>query len=279
MLRSRLQGTSIVTGVLVLTLVLVLLWSLLPVIWLVATSLKPARLANALPPDWTFLPDFENYANILQHGDFVPYLWNTVLVASVTSALATVFGTLSAYSFVRFNFRGSYLLPLFYLILRMVPRVVLVVPYFIIMGELGLLNTRTSLIVSYTTFALPFAIWLMIGFFKELPAEIEEAGLVDGATRIQVLLHIVVPVTAPGIATTALFAFLLGWNEFIFSLILAGPDSRTLPVLVAGFDTDRGILWGEMTAAATLIVLPVIVLAVVLQRHIVRGLTMGAVKG
>jgi multiple sugar transport system permease protein len=120
---------------------------------------------------------------------------------------------------------------------------------------------------------------MMIGFLKELPLDLEDAAMVDGCNRWQVLRHVVVPLAAPGIATTAIFAFLLGWNEFLFSLILSGPESRTLPVMVAGFETDRGIRWGQLSAAAMSIMLPVIAVALVLQRHIVRGLTLGAVKG
>jgi multiple sugar transport system permease protein len=161
----------------------------------------------------------------------------------------------------------------------MVPRITLVLPFYVIFTQLHLINTRAALIVSYTTFALPFGIWMMIGFLQDLPIDLEEAAAVDGCNRWQILRHIVVPLAAPGIATTAIFAFLLGWNEFLLALILAGPDSRTLPVMVAGFETDRGILWGQFSAAAIAIMLPVVVVALILQRHIVRGLTLGAVKG
>jgi multiple sugar transport system permease protein len=212
-------------------------------------------------------------------SDFQRYLVNTLVVATVTSVLATAIGFLSAYSFTRFKYRGSSFLPLFYLVIRMVPRITLVLPLYVIFTQLHLINTRTALIVSYITFALPFGIWMMIGFLQDLPIDLEEAAAVDGCDRWQILSRIVIPLSAPGLATTAIFAFLLGWNEFLLALILAGPDSRTLPVLVAGFETDRGILWGQFSAAAISIMLPVVAVALALQRHIVRGLTMGAVKG
>ena len=167
-------------------------------------------------------------------------------MATVTSVLAATIGFLSAYAFTRFHFRGGTFLPLFYLVVRMVPRITLVLPLYVIFTQLHLLNTRAALIVSYTTFALPFGIWMMIGFLKELPIDLEEAAAVDGCNRWQILQKVVVPLAAPGIATTAIFAFLLGWNEFLFSLILAGPDSRTLPVLIASFDSDRGMLVGSV---------------------------------
>src|ERR671933_514569 len=256
-----------------------LLWAVGPVAWMALTSIKPDQLVAVVPPAWIFTPTFANYAALLGSADFQRYLTNTLIVATATSVLASIIGFLSAYSFTRFKYRGSTFLPLFYLVIRMVPRITLVLPFYVIFTQLHLINTRTALIVSYTTFALPFGIWMMIGFLQDLPIDLEEAAAVDGASRWQILSKVVVPLAAPGIATTAIFAFLLGWNEFLLALILAGPDSRTLPVLIAGFETDRGILWGQFSAAAIAIMLPVVVVALVLQRHIVRGLTMGAVKG
>jgi multiple sugar transport system permease protein len=256
-----------------------LIWALAPVLWMLLTSFKPDTLVSAIPPAWVYVPTLANYAALFATSDFQRYLANTLVVATVTSALATVIGFLSAYSFTRFKYRGSSFLPLFYLVIRMVPRITLVLPFYVIFTQLHLINTRTALIVSYTTFALPFGIWMMIGFLQDLPIDLEEAAAVDGCDRWQILSKIVIPLAAPGLATTAIFAFLLGWNEFLLALILAGPDSRTLPVLVAGFETDRGILWGQFSAAAISIMLPVVAVALVLQRHIVRGLTMGAVKG
>ena len=262
-----------------LVVAFMLFWALGPIAWMLLTSIKPDNLVSAVPPVWIFAPTVANYAVLFGSADFQRYLVNTLIVASVTSVLATTFGFLSAYSFTRFRYRGSTFLPLFYLVVRMVPRISLVLPFYAIASYLGLLNTKIALISSYTTFALPFGIWMMIGFLKELPVDLEEAAAVDGANRWQILSRIVIPLAAPGIATTAIFAFLLGWNEFLFALILAGPESRTLPVMVAGFETDRGVLWGQFSAAAVSIMLPVIAVALVLQRHIVKGLTMGAVKG
>ena len=256
-----------------------LLWALGPVAWMLLTSIKPDTLVAASPPVWVFEPTLSNYMTLLGSTDFQRYLTNTLIVATITSALAATLGFLSAYAFTRFRFRGATSLPLFYLVVRMVPRITLVLPLYVIFTQMHLLNTRAALIVAYTTFALPFGIWMMIGFLKELPIDLEEAAAVDGCNRWQVLQKVVVPLASPGIAVTAIFAFLLGWNEFLFSLILAGPDSRTLPVLIASFDTDRGVLWGQFSAAAVSIMLPVAAVALLLQRRIVSGLTMGAVKG
>jgi multiple sugar transport system permease protein len=256
-----------------------LFWALGPIAWMLLTSIKPDNIVASMPPVWVFAPTLQHYSALFTSPDFQRYLMNTLIVASVTSVMATVFGFLSAYSFTRFRYRGSMFLPLFYLVVRMVPRISLVLPFYVILSQIQMLNTKTALILSYTTFALPFGIWMMIGFLKELPIDLEEAAAVDGCNRWQILTKVVIPLAAPGIATTAIFAFLLGWNEFLFSLILAGPESRTLPVMVAGFETDRGIRWGELSSAAISIMLPVVMVALFLQRHIVKGLTMGAVKG
>jgi multiple sugar transport system permease protein len=261
-------------------IVLGLLWSLGPLVLMYTAAFKTDADLYKLPPVLIFTPTLENYQKLLDTTPFLQYLWNTLYVSISTTVLALVFGSLSAYSFTRFRFPGSDALPLFYLVMRMLPRFVLVIPYYLLMRQLGLLNTSSALIFAYTSFSLPFVIWLMIGFFKEIPIELEEAGMVDGASRVQVFLRIVVPLVAPGLAATAIFAFLLGWNELLFSLVLAGRDTRTLPALATAVAvSDRGIEWGPLNAMGSLVLLPVIVMALLVQRHIVKGMTMGAVKG
>lgn len=258
---------------------LAVIWSLAPLYWMYATSLKPPELVWQLPPAIIFPPYFEHYRQVFVTTQFWPYLVNTLIVAVVTTVLSLAVGSLAAYGFTRFRFPGSDALPLFYLVVRMLPRFVLVIPLYIVMREIGLLNTRQALILAYTTFSLPFVIWLMIGFFKEIPIDLEEAAMVDGCHRLQVLWKIVLPLAAPGLAATSIFTFLLGWNEFLFSLVLAGRDSRTLPNIATGFATDRGVEWGLVMATGSLVLLPVIALALIVQKHIVRGMTLGAVKG
>jgi multiple sugar transport system permease protein len=259
---------------------LALVWSLGPLYLMYSGSLKNDADLYTLPPPILFEPTLENYRRLLDTTPYLQYLVNTLIVASSTTVLSLVFGSLAAYSFTRFRFPGSDTLPLFYLVMRMLPRFVMVIPYYLLMREIGLINTHSALILAYTSFSLPFVIWLMIGFFKEIPIELEEAGMVDGASRVQVFMRIVVPLVAPGLAATAIFAFLLGWNELLFSLVLAGRDSRTLPnIAVSVVTTERGVEWGVLNAMGSLTLLPVIVMALLVQRHIVKGMTMGAVKG
>lgn len=252
-------------------------WSILPIALMLLTSVKPANVA-ARPTELAFRPTLDNYRAVLEQTPFLSYLGNTVIVAAATTVLSITFGSLAAYSFARFRFPGHEALPLFYLVVRMVPRIVLVVPYFMLLNRLGLLNTYPGLFLSYTTFALPFVIWMMLGFFKEIPVDLEEAGLVDGCNRLTVLRDVVVPLVAPGLVATAIFTFLLGWNEFLFALILSGASTRTLPMIVASFETERGVEWGPMSAASILIILPIILFALGMQRYLIRGLTAGAVK-
>src|SRR5579875_1587106 len=246
---------SIVHAILIF---LAVVWSLGPLYWMVATAVMPSALDHAVPPVLIFTPTFNNFSLLLKTTPFMRYLNNTMIIASATTLSSLFFGSLAAYSFARFRYPGSDLLPLFYLVLRMLPRFVLVIPYYLLLRMLGLLNTHVALILGYTTVALPFVIWMMIGFFKEIPVELEEAGMVDGAGRLGVLVRIVLPLALPGLAATSIFAFLLGWNELLFSIILAGRDTHTLAQMPLTFETDQGTDWGLVMAAGTLILLPVI---------------------
>ncbi len=258
---------------------LAVIWSLLPLYWMYSTALKPSELDRRVPPVFIFTPTLENVAKMLQTTPFLLYLKNTLIIASVTTVGALVLGALAAYSFTRFRYPGSDFLPLAYLVIRMLPRFVLVIPYYLLMRTFGLLNTHSALILAYMGFSLPFVIWMLIGFFKEIPIELEEAAMVDGCDRLTVLARIVLPLVAPGLAATAIFAFLLGWNELLFSLVLSGRDTRTLAQLPLTFATDAGTDWGMVMAAGSLVLLPVIVFALSVQRYILRGMTLGAVKG
>lgn len=260
-------------------MVLSLAWSTFPVYWMVSRSFLTGADILAFPPHWVARPLLDNYEILLGQTAFLRYLANTVVVSVSTTALALALGVPAAWSLARFRFRGSGVIPLLFLLLRMVPRVTVIVPFYVLMRALGLLDTYLSLILSYTTFALPFVVWMVMGFFKEIPVELEEAAQVDGCSRTRAMVQVVLPLAAPGIAATGIFAFLLGWNEFLFPLILSGRATRTLPVLIAGFVTDREVMWGVMCAGGTLIILPILAFSLYAQRYIVRGLSMGSVKG
>ncbi len=256
-----------------------LAWTLIPLVWMLSASLKTELVLYLRPPRWIFPPVLDSYRQVLFQNPFGAYFVNSLVVAVGTTVGAMVLGCLAAYGFSRFVFRGAAIIKFLILLTRMIPRIALVVPYFLMMLRLGLLDTYAGLVLAYISFALPFTVWLMIGFLDEVPRDVEEAAFVDGCSRLRAFRDVVLPLAAPGLVVTGIFAFLLSWNEFLFALILSGVHAKTLPVVIAGFNTDVGPLYNVMSAAATLVMVPTVVLTLVLQRHVVRGLTLGAVKG
>jgi multiple sugar transport system permease protein len=263
----------------ILALIPVLIWTLFPIYWVLTASFKTELSLYAKPPQWLFTPIIENYRRVLFNIPFFQYMTNSLVIALGTTVGSLVLGTLAAYGFSRVRFRGSEALRFLVLVTRMVPRMTLVVPYYLLMLKIGMLDTYSGLVIAYVSFAMPFSIWLLIGFFDDVPIQVEEAAMVDGCSPWGTLFRIVIPIAAPGLAVAAIFAFLVSWNEFLFALILSGPASKTLPVVIAGLTTDLGPLYGEMSAAAVMVMLPNIIMTIILQRYVVRGLTLGAVKG
>jgi ABC-type glycerol-3-phosphate transport system permease component len=253
---------------------------LFPVYWAVAASLGPeARLfgAPALMPATLTL---EHYRALFEERAFWVPIRNSLVVASGTTLLAVSLGALCAYALARLRFRGKALLLAGVLAVSMFPQVSIISPLFLVLRAAGLINTYPGLVLPYLTFAMPLSIWLLVGFFRQLPAEIEEAALVDGATRLRVLRDVVVPLAWPGVATTAILTFLYSWNEFLFALSFTlGPERHTVPVAITLFRGQYQVAWGQVLAGAIVATLPVAALVLVAQRRIVQGLTAGAVKG
>jgi multiple sugar transport system permease protein len=264
-------------------LVVALLVALAPVYWMLTISLKTELDQFASPPKWfSFTPTLEHYYDAFVTRSFGQYLVTSAIVAVVSTACALVIGTLAAYALTRFRFPYGLdrKLSLWILSTRMFPAIVTVVPLFLMMRDLRLLNTKTALIIVYTGFNLPFVIWMMRGFFAEVPQDLEEAALVDGDSRLGALVRIVLPLVAPGLAATAVFCLIVCWNEFLFALVLTQTDAAmTLPVGIAGRVTQYEIKWGVMSAAGAVAMMPILVFALAMQRYLVRGLSLGAVKG
>jgi multiple sugar transport system permease protein len=260
-----------------------LLFSIFPMYWLVISAFKTRAELFQIPP--TFWPHdftFENFQSAFGARDFDRFLLNSLLVAGVSTAISLVIGSLAAYSLARFRLPWKLNRHVSFWILstRMVPPIVAIVPLFVLFGSLGLVNTYAGLIIAYGVFNLPFVVWMMMGFFRDLPVALEEAALVDGDHNLGVLYRIVLPLVRPALAATAIFTLILAWNEFLFALILmSSTDRLTLPVGTAALVTQFKIIWGDMLAAATVAALPILAFTLLVQRHLVRGLTMGAVKG
>ena len=252
--------------------------SVFPIAYLFLLSFKPAQLTFD-PSAWIFEPTLENYEAVLEGGDFTRYMLNSLIVSTFTMLIALALGSFAAYGFARFRFRGNFWLRMSMLVPQMLPPITIIVPLYVLFMRLDMLDTRQGLIVSYLTFTLPLATWMMTGFFEDVPVELEESAMVDGATRLGALLRVNLPIVAPGLAATAVLSFFYAWNEFLYAVILTGRESRTLPVTITSYMTNKAILWGRIAAAGSIVLIPVLVFAILTQRYLVRGLAGGAVKG
>lgn len=251
---------------------------LFPPVVLFLTSIKTELDALSFPPKWIFKPTLENYTEIFEFSPFAKYLLNSFIVASLNTGVVLVLGSFAAYSLARFRFKGADDIAFWILSVRMMPPVAAIIPIYIIMRNLRLLDTPWSLVITYLTFNLPFAVWMMRSFFREIPREIEESALVDGCSIFRSFRSIALPLVAPGLAATGILTFIFSWNEFLFALILTGSKAVTLPVGITGYMKETGINWGYMTAGGALALVPVILFTILAQKHLVKGLTMGALK-
>lgn len=257
--------------------------TLAPVYWMLTISFKSEIDQFSVPPRWfLFRPTLAHYSDAFFARSFGQYLITSMIVAVASTACAMLLGTLAAYALARFRWprRLGTRLSLWILSTRMFPPIVTAIPLFLMMRDVRLLNTRASLVIVYTAFNLPFVVWMMRGFFQEIPRELEEAARVDGDSRLGALVRVVLPLVAPGLAATAIFCLIVSWNELLFALILTQTDAAmTLPVGIAGRVTQYEIKWGVMSAAGVVAMMPILVFALMVQRYLVRGLSLGAVKG
>ena len=255
--------------------------SLAPIWVMIATSFKDEVILQGDTPLWFFfVPTLDNYATILTgRGKFDTYLLNSVIVGTMTTFVTLLFGGFCAYALARARFTGRSFIANATLLVRMVPPAVIAVPAFAFVMLTGIDNDLAALTFLYTAISLPFAIWLLFGFFKQIPVELEEAAIVDGATPLQVFFRVLLPLMKSGYAVAGIFTFRIAWNEFILALLLTGRNTRTLPVAAAGYITQEGVEWGRIMAMGTLIVIPPLLFTFFAARQIIAGMTAGAVKG
>jgi multiple sugar transport system permease protein len=257
----------------------VLLWTLVPILWMVISSLKPTGEITA-QPSLSFTPTLEHYEKLIGgSNDISGYFVNSVVAAGVSTLIAVVLGSLAGYGLARSRFRGKDHVAFWIISTRMAPIAAVVLPLFVIFRFTDLLGTTTGLIVAYLTFNLPFAIWIMNAFFADLPSTLEEAALMDGATRWQAFTRIALPLVLPGIATTAVLCLVFSWNDYAFASTFSGPDSQTLPIAASQLVTQTAIDWGQLTAIGTIVVAPMILVGLIVRKWLVTGLTLGAVTG
>ena len=251
-----------------------------PVIWGLLTSFKTERDVLAYPPKVIFEPTLANYREVLfGSASIVPNLASSLIVTACATALTMLFAIPAAYALARLDLPGRRGTGFYVLATQMLPPVGLIIPYYLVLQKLGALDTYSGLVVIYLTFALPFAIWLMVSYFEDIPREMEEAALLDRAGRLRALWYVILPQARGGIAVTTIFVFLNAWNEFLFAVVLGGNRVRPVTVAMYNFISVEQTLWAKLAAGAMLAMAPVIILGILAQRHIVKGLTVGAVKG
>lgn len=255
-------------------LTLLLVFVLFPLFWMIIQSLKRPIEMRAIPPIWVFTPSFAGYRHTLGQG-FMRYFFNSTFIGGASLFLSMFFGLMFAYSIARFR---QAKLGMLVLVSRMIPAMVIALPLFLLFRELGLIDTYTGIVATHITRILPLTTWIMVGFFEDLPIELEESAYIDGCSRFWTFLKISVPLVQPGIMAASILGIVQSWNNFVFVLILGGRRTMTLPLAAyrhVGFET---VDWQGLYSSATLIILPLVIATIVLQRYLVSGLTVGAVK-
>jgi multiple sugar transport system permease protein len=250
-----------------------------PVYWTLSLSVKPRSIMFSLPPKWLYQPIWDHYLSVFADGDFIRPVVNSIVLAVSSTALVVVIGTPAAYSLARLRPRGRDDLMMFVLASRMAPPIALVIPFFLLYRNFGLLQTHLGLVIAYMTFNLSFYVWLLAVFSRDIPHDLEGAGFADGYGPTYVFFRVMLPLMRPSIIATAVLVFIFAWNEFLFALILGGRTAQTLPVAISRFITPSGVQFGPLAALGTVAILPVALLVFALHKHIVRGLSLGAVKG
>ncbi|MBM6595147.1 carbohydrate ABC transporter permease [Microvirga pudoricolor] len=257
----------------------ILVFALAPYIWMVLTSIKPQAELSLWPV--RYLPEnatLDHYRELISRTSFAGNLLNSFIIAAGAAILGLAVSIPAAYAFSRFRFRGRRMLMTGFLVINMFPVVLLIIPLFVLMKNLALLDTFLGVILGHSTFAIPFAIWMLTSYFNAIPKDLDEAAMIDGATRVQTIRLIVLPLVAPGVVTAGIYIFITSWNEYLFAMMLSGQSVRTVTVALQLFIGEFTIQWGLLTAGGTLIALPVTILFLLVQRRLVGGLTAGAVK-
>lgn len=257
---------------------LVIIASLYPTLWLLVISLKSDRAAYELPVQWFFVPDFSTYVALFADREFVAALLNSIQLTTAATLLCVVFGSLAAYALSRFSFRGSGVVTSTLVLTRLVPSFAIVLPTFFIFRTFGLLDSMFGLVLALVAFQVPLTVLIMFGILQGIPTALDEAARIDGAGVARTIFTIILPVARPGLAASAVVTFILIWNEFLFILVLAGDRLVTMPMLIATFQTDKAILWSQIAASSIISLIPIALLIVFAQRHLLSGLGAGAVR-
>lgn len=270
-------ATTVKRGLALAMTILITLVFAFPLFWVVISSFKTRLDLFAIPPKWLFSPTLENYRGILA-SDFIRQFLNSLIIAVASTAISIVLGSLTAYGFSRHSIRGSDFLLFWILSLRMLPVIAVVVPFYLLFRTLGLLDTHIALVLVYCIFNISFSVWVLKGFFDEIPLELEEAAMLDGYSPPQVFFRVSLPLARAGLATTAIFCLIQSLNEFLVALALTARVAETAPVGLAKLQTFLGTDWGRISAAATIFMLPVVIFTILVRNELIRGMSFGRMK-
>jgi multiple sugar transport system permease protein len=263
-----------------LVLAVALVWTLVPLVWMVLSSFKSKADATTETPTIFFSPTLDNYLNLFSgSNNLTPYIWHSLLAAGISAVLAVAVGALAGYGLARTRMRGKKHVSFWIISTRMAPIAAVALPLFLIFRGIGLIDTIPGLVLAYLTFNLPFAIWLMSAFFADVPPSLEESALVEGCSRWQAFRHVVLPLSKSGLVTTFVLCLVFAWNDYAFALVFSGPNSQTLPIAASQLMTQTGIDWGQLSAIGTFVVVPMMLAGLAVRRWLVTGLTLGAVTG
>jgi multiple sugar transport system permease protein len=264
-------------AILYVGLVVISVIILFPIIWIFITSVKPTIDMPAYPPKFIFRPTFEHYNRAFTRSGFLGSFVDSTIISVIVMLLSISLGSMCAYALARFNVGGKNF-RFWILSQRMFPPVAMILPLYILMRRLHLLDTYAALIITYTVVNLPFTVWLMRGFIKDIPKEMDEAAFIDGCSIWKTFWRIILPVVTPGLVAAAIFAFISSWNEFLFAMILTGGNVKTVPLVASEVITDKEVLWGPMSAIGAMTAAPIILFTFFVQKYIVRGMSYGAIK-
>jgi multiple sugar transport system permease protein len=256
-----------------------MLFVIIPVLWFLLVSLQSPTRIIAQSPFANLKFSLQNYENVFTRLRYLRYFANSLIISIIATAVTLIIGSLAAYSFSRLRNKVTDNLSFWILSTRMLPPIAVIIPVYLLMSYLGLLDTFLGMIIIYMTISIPYSVWMLKSFFDEIPRELDEAAMVDGCTKLRIISKVVIPIAVPGIISTGIFNFILLWNEFLFALIITSINTKTLPVAISAFITDKGIEWSNMAAAGSVLVVPLAVMFYLIQKFIIRGLSFGALKG
>jgi len=254
-----------------------LLWTVFPIYWMLSSALKIEVSMFTIPPTWFFKPSLQNYKNLQKAFGIGKYIKNSVIAAGSSTLIAIIFGSMAGYGLSRGKIPGKKHIAFWMITTRMAPIVGVIVPLYILFKTFHMVGKLPALIIAYTTFNLPFAVWLMKAFFDDLPREMEEAAQVDGCSKIRAFFNIALPLVKPGLVAVATLCFMFAWNDYGFAVVFTSGATQTLPVATARLMTEYGIVWGQVMTLGTILLSPVLVIGIMIRKHLVRGLTFGAV--